>query len=421
MKPGKSFLVMILILVFCFLISGCTQDLSGYIPTFSSSSRDKIVEANNRFSMDLYSDLARNTANKDRNLFFAPWSISSAIAIVYDGSRNKTADEIQNVFHFPENHTELREGFFSLDSEYTPNTSAYTLRTANALWAEKTYPFLPEFMQMASDSYGAQATNLNLINDAEGSRNTINSWIAKETDGKINGLVPQGSIDRYTRLIITNAIYFKGTWVKEFDAAKTSEQPFQLTSGETVPVEMMVRNDRSALFMYGESDQIQILEMPYVTGTGTTISMLILLPREGNLDRLEKSLTVQKLDELKKTMTTQMVLTYIPKFRLNTQYQLSRDLAAMGMPTAFSDDADLSGMDGTQNLAVDEIIHNAYLDVDEKGTEAAGATYAKIYYKGDRQDPDPFVFRADHPFILIIEDKDNGNILFMGRVMNPAE
>jgi serpin B len=414
-------LTLAIILISCIVISGCSQDLSMINPLGSKSSRGAIIDANNRFSLNLYSNLARDAANKDRNLFFSPWSISSAMAVSYEGARNKTADEIRDVFHFPDNRSKVREGYAGLNAEINQNNPAYTLRTANALWTEKTYTFLPEYSRIALQSYGANAESLDFIHDAEGARNTINAWVAKTTDDKITNLISQGVINPDTRLIITNAIFFKGTWVKQFEKNKTSEQQFRLSSGETVPVMMMVKNDMNALFNYGEKDNIQILEMHYLNGTGKPLSMLILLPRERNLTRLENSLDSNKLTDLKRSLTNQLVLVYIPKFRLETGYQLSPTLIQMGMPAAFDTSADFSGMDGTQNLMIDRVIHSAYVDVNEEGTEAAAATYVHHILKGDHQEPVPPEFRADHPFIFIIQDSENGNILFMGRITNPNE
>jgi serpin B len=268
MKPGIVFLATGAVLVFCTLVAGCTQNLSGYILS-PGTSGNPVIDANNRFSFDLYSQLAGDAANKDQNLFFSPWSISSAMAVTYEGARNKTAGKIRNVFHFPENRIVLRDGYASLNSGLNPNNPAYTLRTANALWAEKSWPFLPEYSRIALKSYGAHAENLDFVHDAEGSRNAINSWVGEKTDEKISHLVSPGEITPVTRLIITNGIFFRGTY-----------QAFSLPSGGTIPVRMMARNDRNAFFRYGETDRVQVLEMPYVNGTGTPLSMFILLPRK---------------------------------------------------------------------------------------------------------------------------------------------
>jgi serpin B len=421
MKCHFPLLATAVILLFCIFISGCTQDLSSINIWGSKSSRDTIVDANNRFSLNLYSTLAGDGANNGKNLFFSPWSLSSAMAVTYEGARNKTADEIRDVFYFPDNRSELREGYTGLNAEINQNNPTYTLRTANALWTEKSYSFLPEYSHLAQKSYGANAESLDFINDAEGSRNIINAWVAKNTDDKITNVIAQGAITPGTRLIITNAIYFKGTWVKQFDQSTTSEQKFWLSPGTDVPVMMMVRNDTNSVFGYGQTDNIQILELPYRSGSGKPLSMLILLPSEGNLTRLEKTLDIQKLTALKKSMTSQLVMIHIPKFRLDTGYQISPTLTSMGMPAAFSTSADLSGMDGTQNLMIDKVVHKAYIDVNEEGTEAAGATFVHHVLKGDHQEPLPPEFWANHPFIFIIQDNENGNILFMGRVTNPNE
>ncbi|MFA5268324.1 MAG: serpin family protein [Methanoregula sp.] len=420
MKPGLCPLTLVIILVFCIVISGCSQDLSTINPLGSKSSLDTIIDANNRFSLSLYSNLAGDTVNNDKNLFFSPWSISSVMAVSYEGARNKTADEIREVFSFPDNRSKLRDGYANLNNEVNENNPAYTLRTANALWTEKTYALLPEYSQISRQFYGANTENIDFINDAEGSRNTINSWVAKKTDDKITNMVSQGEITPDTKLIITNAIYFKGTWLKQFETKKTSDQTFKQASGNIVHVQMMVRDDHDSVFKYGETDQIQILEMEYLKGNGKQLSMLLLLPRENNLLRLEKTLDSNKLAELKRSMTNQLVIVYVPKFRLDTEYKLSRNLASMGMPTAFSNSADFSGIDGTQTLMIDDVIHKAYVAVDEEGTEAAASTAAYMTPKGEGPRPPP-VFRADHPFIFIIQDSENGNILFMGRITNPNE
>jgi serpin B len=419
MKRGLCYLLLASILIFCIVSSGCTQDLSSINPLGSKSSHDAIIEANNRFALDLYSNLVGHTVNNDKNLFFSPWSISSATAVTYEGARNKTAAEIQEVFHFPDNRSKLREEYANLNTEINQNNPAYNLLTANALWTEKTYTFLPEYSRVAMQSYSANAESLDFIHDEERSRNTINAWVAKKTDNKIIDLVSTGVITPNTRLIITNAIYFKGSWVKQFEKNKTSVQPFRLSSGDMVPVMMMVKNDTNSVFGYGAADNVQILEMPYRNGTGKSLSMLILLPYEDNLTRLENTLDSNKLKLLKKSMTSQLVLVYLPKFRLETEYDLSNNLAAMGMPTVFSTSADLSGMDGTQNLMIDNVIHKAHIDINEEGTEAAGATYEHHILKGDHQESLPPEFHADHPFIFIIQDSESGNILFMGRIINP--
>jgi serpin B len=398
-------------------------------PRPSPYSAENVVDANNGFALDLYAQLAQDT---DGNLFFSPYSISSALAVTYEGARGQTADEIRSVFHFPENRTFMREGFAGTIAAIDSGSSKYTLRTSNALWAEKTFPFLPEYVSIAEETYGAKTTNLDFINRPDESRMIINRWVEDQTEDKIRDLLPDGSISPTTRLVITNAIYFKGTWVKQFDANKTTDEDFRTGSGTTVRVPMMQRTDVDAIYRYNETDTLQVLAMPYGSGNGaqqskpyepgkgTQLSMLVLLPRNGDLDAVGRSLDLASLDELSQHLRYRRVMVYFPKFTMQTKYSLPDALGAVGMPMAFTGAADFSGMDGRQDLYIDDVIHQAYVDVNEEGTEATAATGGGMSLSSYRTEKEPVpVFRADHPFIFLIKDDETGNILFMGRVENP--
>jgi serpin B len=378
-----------------------------------------VIQANNQFALDLYSRLASEAGTAGGNMFFSPWSISSALAITYEGARGTTADEIQEVFHFPADDATRRTGFYELSTGLNRGGSGYTLRTANALWAEKTYSFLPAFISTARNSYSAYVTNLDFIGNPEASRTTINQWVAGQTENRIKDLLPPGSIDPLTRLVITNAIYFKGTWDKQFDKENTVEDTFRVSPSQTVPVQMMRKTDEDAKYWYAETDTLQVLGMPYAHKDGKALSMLVLLPKDGNLQAAEQSLTAQELAELQQALVYKRVMVYFPRFRLETDYCLSDTLKEMGMPTAFTGGADFSGMDGTGGLWIDDVFHKAFVDVNEEGTEAAAATAVAMTLAYESSfEPIP-VFRADHPFIFLIQDDDTGNILFIGRVVNP--
>ncbi len=378
-----------------------------------------ISVGNTRFACDLYRQLAASPQYTDQNLFFSPYSISSALAITYEGARGVTADEIRSVLHLPADDTTRREGFVAIDASLNSGDENYTLRTANALWAEKTYPFLPGYIDLARCWYGANATNLDFIKDPEGSRATINHWVEGQTEDRIRDLLPAGSIDSRTRLVITNAIYFKGAWADQFDLNRTKEEEFRVGPDETVMVQMMQRTDEDAIYEYTETPALQVLEMPYAHGDGAELSMLILLPREDSLAAVEEALDAEDLAVLQNSLTHERVRVFFPKFTLETEYSLPRMLTAMGMPTAFSDAADFSGMDGTEDLLISDVVHKAFVDVNEEGTEAAAATGVVISVaSAPIQDTTP-VFRADHPFIVLIMEKDSGTILFMGRVVRP--
>jgi serpin B len=409
------------LVVLIMVLAGCTGTIPSQLnagnPTLESE--NSVVEANNRFAFDLYSHLVKDPKSAGDNIFFSPFSISSALAITYEGARGSTADEIRSVFHFPENTSLLRRGYSTTIADINSHNASYTLFTANALWAEKTYPFLPGYINTAQTYYSANTTNLDFINDPDDSRTIINRWVEEKTRNTIKELVPAGSITPMTRLVITDAVYFKGTWVRQFDKNKTRNADFRLSSGKSVPVPMMERTDEDAVYPYAETGTVQLLKIPYEHGKGNELSMLILLPKNDDLAAAEKYLNPDNLSELQNSSASRRVMVYVPKFTLETKYTMRKTLSEMGMPTAFGD-ADFSGMDGTKILYIQEIIHQTYVDVNEEGTEAAAATAVVVWGKGavPAESPVP-VFRVDHPFIFLIQDTTSGNILFMGRVENP--
>jgi serpin B len=395
------------------------QPVSGSEGTHIASAQ-AIADANNWFALDLYSRLAADPAYSGSNLFFSPFSISSALAITYEGARGATADEIRLVFHFPADDMARRQGFSEINADINNRSTSYTLRTANALWAEKTCPFLPGYISTAQRYYSANTTNLDFISHPEDSRKTINRWVENKTENNIRDLIPAGVIDPSTRLVITNAIYFKGTWVKQFDRNKTSEENFRIAPDTTVRVRMMQRTDENAVYRYAETGDIQVLEMPYAHGTGKELSMLVILPKGNNLTAAENALDPKILSDIKNSSSSRQVKVYFPKFKLETGYSLPGTLRAMGMRAAFTAAADFSGMDGTKSLFISDVIHKAFVDVNEEGTEAAGATAVVMKRMAVRPEDSVPVFRADHPFLFLIQDTGTGNILFIGRVVNPA-
>ncbi|OPY42646.1 MAG: Serpin (serine protease inhibitor) [Methanoregulaceae archaeon PtaU1.Bin059] len=422
--------VLVSLVILALLLAGCTgpggsgPPETEQIPTLQpsesqpSASLGNVVDANNRFAIDLYQKIAGDPDYGDGNIFISPFSISTALAITYEGARGETADEIRSVFYFPENQTVLRSGYADLIARLNSPLNAYTLRTANALWAEQTHSFLPDYLSTAERYYDAKTTNMDFTRQPEESRITINRWVEDQTEDRIKDLIPPGVIDSSTALVITNAIYFKGTWVKQFDAEKTRDADFVTGSGTTIRVPMMQRTDDAAIFRYAETEKFQVLEMPYESGGGTGLSMLVVLPRENDIAGVTQSFDIGTLQEMRQSLALRVVRVYLPKFSIQTKYFLPRTLSEMGMPTAFTTAADFSGMDGGRGLFVTDVIHQAFVEVNEEGTEAAAAT-AVIMGKGVAIEDVP-VFRADHPFIFLIQDNETGNTLFMGRVSNPV-
>ena len=401
----------LILVVLCGFLSGCAvnaeqKDDSEATPEKVSA----VVNANNEFAFDLYS---KYKDEKEGNIFFSPYSISTAMAMTYEGARGQTAKEIQSVFHFPEESIR-RPGFARLYNEINKKDKEYQLSTANALWAQEDYKFLDEYFSTIKRYYDGDVTNLDFKRETEKSRIIINNWVGDQTKNKIKDLIPRGSITYDTRLVLTNAIYFKGDWVLQFDKKKTREADFKVSPEKTVKVQMMSLTGDKAKFNYAETEQLQILEMPY---EGDELSMLVILPRE-NLESIEDSINKEKLDELKGMLHEREVNVYMPKFKFETKYFMKEDLKEMGMPTAFSMDADLSGMTGNMDLFIDKVIHQAFVEVNEEGTEAAAATAVIGTLNGIEKSN---IFRADHPFMFIIQQKATGNILFMGRVVDPGK
>jgi len=407
----KRFLSFIFLLIF---LSGCTNisGISSPIKADDSGATvegvNNVINANNQFALDLYLKLE----DVEGNIFFSPYSISVALAMTYEGAKGETAEEMQSVFHFPEDENIRRPSFAKIYNLVNKKNKKYELHTANALWAQKDYKFLDEYINAIKKYYVGKVTNVDFVNATESARLTINKWVEEQTNNKIKDLIPPGVLNALTRLVLTNAIYFKGLWVKQFDKKETREEDFRVSPEETVKVPMMSITREE--FNYYETEKLQILELLY---EGEDLSMLIILPKEDDLKSLEESLSLEKLSELRNSLSEQQVDVYIPKFKFETKYFMAKTLKEMGMSTAFSGDADFSGMDGTKDLFIANVIHQAFIDVNEEGTEAAAATGVVMELKAAM----PTVFRADHPFIFMIQERETNNILFLGRVIDPTQ
>jgi serpin B len=364
----------------------------------------------NKFSFDLYKKL--KDENKEENLFYSPASISIALAMTYAGARGNTEKQMANVLNFTLPQDRLHPAYSKLIENLKSNKD-YELNIANALWLQKDYKYLQEFLNIMEKYYKGGFNEVDYITDPEGARIKINDWVSRETKEKIKDILNPKDITRLTRLVLTNAIYFKGKWQTEFNKNLTNDEYFYLINGQKTKVKMMYQKNT---FNYYENDDLQLLEIPY---KGNKISMVIILPKVGKFKTVENIMDEKKLQEwLKNAMGTE-VKAYIPRFKFTQSFDLSKNLSDMGMEDAFSAAADFSGINGKKNdLYIRRVIHKAFVEVNEEGTEAAAATAVVLDTKALILIKE-LVFKADHPFIFLIRDKEAGSILFMGRVMDP--
>lgn len=375
-------------------------------PEISSKEASDVIEASNEFMLDFYS---LNNAVQD-NIFFSPWSILSAFSVVYEGAKGQTAEEIASAIYLPRDNSDRRDSFKIIQQNLTPNSTEYELTNANALWIKTGFGVKHEFVDIAKQYYDSEVDEVEFPAD----ESKIDSWVENKTNNKIKDLVKDKTNDR-TRLVITNAVYFMGTWKDQFNANLTSQADFTLESGNTVEVPMMYQKSR---FDYAENDKLQILSMPY---KGDRLSMLVLLPRN-DLSSLERSLTMEEMNRWQEEMQNEMVYVYMPKFKIEAEYDLKPQMKELGVELAFDPDyADLSGIADVKpnNLYIGFATHKAFVDVNEEGTEAAAATAIGVELSS--APTNPTIFRADHPFVFLIKDNETGLILFMGRVSDPSQ
>jgi serine protease inhibitor len=486
------------------------------------ASNNEAVTANNSFAIDLYLQLAKDAQGK--NVFFSPYSMSSALAMTAEGARGETAAQMGKVLCFPEsarhagddnqpwNMAVIHTGIAALNGRFNPkpvsqgvrdkiaalrkdldetnrkaaelqrgnswregmdeaakaqkiaaelnamlaHVDLYELRVANALWGEKTYPFSPAYLETVHKYYGGGAFPVDFKNKAEGERQKINAWVEDQTNQRIKDLIPAGCIDALTRLVLTNAIYFKGEWKEPFEASLTKEDDF-IAAGEKLRVPLMykgyLRDARYAAFnsdgtsfdtpkevpagpapdpatVYPGKGGFVLAELPY---KGGDLAMVAILPQDADgLPELEKKLSGENVQSWLSKLQARTVHVYLPKFKLETSYGMNDALSAMGMPRAFVDPskpngAQFDGMttsaDLEHKLFIGAVLHKAFVDVNEKGTEAAAATAVLMPAAAAFRPPKmvPFIptFRADHPFLFAIRDVKTGTLLFLGRLTSP--
>lgn len=397
------------------IVAGCGKDSAppsappAARPAAPAGDVAEAAKGINAFALDLYARLADE--KKGENIFFSPYSVSTALSMTYAGARGNTAAEMRKALRFPLDDARLHPamGALGYDLNAAGANGGFELSVANALWMQKGRQFLPAFLDLNRGCYGAGLETLDFAADPEGARKTINAWVERRTKEKIVDLIPRDFPLDGVSVVLTNAIYFKGTWLKEFPERYSAAAPFKLAGGGRVSVPMM--HIRKGEFLYCDADGFQALEMPY---QDSELAMLVLLPdRNDGLPELEKGLSVEKLQRAGLSMTEMQVR--LPKFKLVFECDLKEPLRALGMKDAFDPArTDLSGMTGQGDLFVTFVLHKAFVDVNEKGTEAAAATGAPCAPKT------PDAFFADHPFLFLIRDQATGCVLFMGRVTDPT-
>lgn len=376
-------------------------------PAVSDAARTELTAGNSAFAFDLYQALRGD----DNNLFYSPYSISIALAMTYAGARENTAQQMAETLHFTLPPEQLHPAFNVLDLDLTSrNTGAFTLTVANSLWGQSGYTFRPEFLDTLALNYGAGLRLLDFVEaDArEQSRQTINQWGSDQTAGKIEELLQEDVLTKDTRLVLTNAIYFKADWETPF-LNGTKDAPFTLLDGSQVNVPMMSRRANTG---YAQGPDYQAVELLY---KGGRMRMLILLPAPGQFETFEGTLTGERVTNILQTLERGDLKVYLPKFSYDAALSLKDTLMQMGMPDAFTPGvADFSGMDGTRDLFISAVVHQAFIAVDEIGTEAAAATGVVMEIESM-----PTEVRLDRPFIFLIHDMESDAILFVGRLTDP--
>jgi len=422
----KKAFILVLVASLILPLMGCGQPVGGELlksdkervtsPDVDPGDQALVVEGNSAFAFDLYQALRE----QDGNLFYSPHSISVALAMTYAGARGQTAEQMAATLQFLLEQERLHPAFNWLDAELAgrgegaegKDDEGFRLNIVNAIWGQKDYGFLTTFLDILAENYGAGLRILDFANETEKSRLAINDWVSDQTEERIEDLIPEGVITSLTRLVLTNAIYFNAAWEYPFDEDVTTEGDFYLLDSGQVSVPMMKQTES---FGYTEGEGYQGVELRY---DGGELSMVILLPEAGNFQAFEEGLQADQVSDIISGLQPAAVALTMPKFEFDSEFSLTDTLAEMGMPIAFSGAADFSGMTGSPDLFISEVIHKAFVSLDEAGTEAAAAT--AVIMDESATPGEPAEVTIDRPFIFLIRDIETGAILFVGRVLNPG-
>jgi serpin B len=413
----KSYSI-VLMLALCAVLSQCKSakepvtDKSKPEPeiTVGAVPDSLLIRGNTAFALDLYSYIRSDS----KNVFFSPYSISTALAMTYAGARGESESQMSKVMHFDPKQSQFHPRYHSLINYISGlnQGDSLTLTTAQAMFAQKDFPFLENYINLVKLNYSAGLEMVDFKANVEQARQYINTWVAQHTNNRIENLIAQGMINELARLVLVNTIYFKASWNKAFNPADNTTGSFFITPEH--PVKAMFMN-REAEFLYKEETGLQVLSIPYID---STMTMTIFLPQDVSaMEKTEQKLkSPEDLKSLIGGMSMKKVNISIPRFKMNSEFELSDVLKKMGMPHPFSDQADFSGMTGKKDLLIDKVIHKAFIEVSEKGTEASAATAVIIRLKSNIVTR----FIANRPFLFVITDTRYNNLLFMGRLNNPV-
>lgn len=418
-----------LILLAVFILAGCAQGSTGdkvvlaqsekprnTQPASSPAEQQELISGNSEFAFDLYKVLGAQAGN----VFLSPYSISTALAMTQAGARGDTLAQMNQALSFTLPDQALHPAFNALQLSLNAreqnardaSKKDFTLKVTNALWGEKTYTFKPQFLDLLAENYAAGLRLVDFVNAPEASRQLINEWVSEQTEQKIKDLLPQGSINPLSRLVLTNAIYFKASWQAQFMAESTREEPFTLLDGSKTAVQMM---HNSTSLRYARSADFQAVEIPY---EGNKLAMLVVVPNQGQFAQVESALDAAQIASIIESLSGYEVNLGLPRFKVESSYNLVAPLQTLGLENAFiPGKADFSGMDGTDDLYISTIEHKAYINVDEKGTEAAAATAVVVAMKA--MPAEVITLTIDRPFLYFILDRQTSSLLFMGRLVKP--
>jgi serpin B len=368
-----------------------------------------IVEGNNLFAFDLLKQLK----DQNVNVFFSPYSISTALFMTAGGARNKTEKQMLEVLHQSQNSLEYHKKFGDVIIK-AENKKNVELSIANSIWPQKGYHFKIEYLALLKNAYKIQVAECDFAKSPNEEALKINNWVADKTKNKIIDIIKPDMLDATTKMVLANAIYFYGDWKIAFDKEKNVEAEFYKNDGSAAKTNFM---NAEYSMKYASDDMFKVISINY---KNNEVSLFVFLPNDPDSFSIAlNSLDLRRFTLIDKSMREEKINLFLPKFKMTSEFMLEEKLPEMGMVDAFSSEADFSGMTGDKSLMISKVIHKAYIDVSEKGTEAAAATVVIMSRNGGSHKP--IVFKADHPFIFIIKDNTTGQLLFIGILNDPKE